>query len=60
MTAAGDTPLEGRFGLIDDPEPFDLRLIKVQVRLDVLGEYVDALVFRTDDMEAQHDILMRL
>jgi NADPH:quinone reductase-like Zn-dependent oxidoreductase len=31
---------QGRFGLIDDPEPLDLRLLKVKKRLRALGEHV--------------------
>jgi len=51
---------QGRFGLIDDPEPFDLRLIKVKCVSTHWENMFTRSVFQTDDMEAQHDLLTRL
>jgi NADPH:quinone reductase len=51
---------QGRFGLIDDPEPFDLRLIKVKSVSTHWENMFTRSVFETEDMEAQHDLLTRL
>jgi NADPH:quinone reductase len=51
---------QGRFGLIDDPEPFDLRLIKVKSVSTHWENMFTRSVFQTEDMEAQHHLLTRL
>jgi NADPH:quinone reductase-like Zn-dependent oxidoreductase len=51
---------QGRFGLIDDPEPFDLRLIKVKCVSTHWENMFTRSVFQTEDMDAQHDLLTRL
>jgi NADPH2:quinone reductase len=49
-----------RFGLIDDPEPFDLRLIKVKSVSTHWENMFTRSIFQTEDMDAQHDLLTRL
>jgi len=51
---------QGRFGLIDDPEPFDLRLIKVKSVSTHSENMFTRSIFETEDMDAQHDLLTRL
>jgi zinc-binding alcohol dehydrogenase family protein len=51
---------QGRFGLIDDPEPFDLRLIKVKSVSTHWENMFTRSIFQTEDMDAQHDLLTRL
>ena len=51
---------QGRFGLIDDPEPFDLRLIKVKSVSTHWENMFTRSIFETEDMDAQHDLLTRL
>jgi NADPH2:quinone reductase len=51
---------QGRFGLIDDPEPFDLRLIKVKSVSTHWENMFTRSIFQTEDMGAQHDLLTRL
>jgi NADPH:quinone reductase len=51
---------QGRFGLIDDPEPFDLRLVKVKSVSTHWENMFTRSIFQTEDMEAQHDLLTRL
>src|SRR6476660_7125629 len=51
---------QGRFGLIDDPEPFDLRLIKVKSISTHWENMFTRSIFQTEDMDAQHDLLSRL
>ena len=51
---------QGRFGLIDDPEPFDLRLIKVKSVSTHWENMFTRSIFETEDMEAQRDLLTRL
>jgi zinc-binding alcohol dehydrogenase family protein len=51
---------QGRFGLIDDPEPFDLRLIKVKSVSTHWENMFTRSIFETEDMEAQYDLLTRL
>jgi zinc-binding alcohol dehydrogenase family protein len=51
---------QGRFGLIDDPEPFDLRLIKVKSVSTHWENMFTRSIFETEDMAAQHDLLTRL
>ena len=51
---------QGRFGLIDDPEPFDLRLIKVKSVSTHWENMFTRSIFQTEDIEAQHDLLTRL
>ena len=51
---------QGRFGLIDDPEPFDLRLIKVKSVSTHWENMFTRSIFETEDMEAQRDLLARL
>lgn len=51
---------QGRFGLIDDPEPIDVRLLKrksVSLHWELM--FTRAL-FGTADMQAQHEILSRV
>jgi NADPH:quinone reductase-like Zn-dependent oxidoreductase len=51
---------QGRFGLIDDPEPFDLRLIKVKSVSTHWENMFTRSIFQTEDMGAQHVLLTRL
>lgn len=51
---------QGRFGLIDDPEPFDLRLIKVKSVSTHWENMFTRSIFQTEDIEAQHNLLARL
>ena len=51
---------QGRFGLIDDPEPFDLRLIKVKSISTHWENMFTRSIFQTEDMDAQHNLLSRL
>lgn len=51
---------QGRFGLIDDPEPLDLKLLKVKSVSVHWENMFTRSVFQTEDMEAQHDLLRRL
>src|SRR6478752_7401101 len=51
---------QGRFGLIDDPEPFDLRLVKVKSVSTHWENMFTRSIFQTEDIEAQHDLLTRL
>ena len=51
---------QGRFGLIDDPEPFDLRLIKVKSVSTHWENMFTRSIFETEDMDAQRDLLTRL
>jgi NADPH2:quinone reductase len=51
---------QGRFGLIDDPEPLDLKLLKVKSVSIHWENMFTRSVFQTEDMEAQHDLLTRL
>jgi NADPH:quinone reductase len=51
---------QGRFGLIDDPEPFDLRIIKVKSVSTHWENMFTRSIFQTEDMDAQHDLLTRL
>ena len=51
---------QGRFGLIDDPERFDLRLIKVKSVSTHWENMFTRSIFQTEDMDAQHDLLTRL
>jgi zinc-binding alcohol dehydrogenase family protein len=51
---------QGKFGLIDDPEPIDVRLLKrksVSLHWELM--YTRSL-FNTPDMQAQHDILTEM
>ena len=51
---------QGRFGLIDDPDPLDLRLVKLK-SVSIHWENVfTRAVFGTADMDAQHRILRRV
>jgi NADPH:quinone reductase len=51
---------QGRLGLIDDPEPFDLRLVKVKSVSTHWENMFTRSIFQTEDIEAQHDLLTRL
>jgi zinc-binding alcohol dehydrogenase family protein len=51
---------QGRFGLIDDPEPLDLKLLKVKSVSVHWENMFTRSVFQTEDMEAQHQLLTRL
>jgi zinc-binding alcohol dehydrogenase family protein len=51
---------QGRFGLIDDPEPLDLKLVKVKSVSFRWENMFTRSVFQTEDMEAQHHLLTRL
>ena len=51
---------QGRLGLIDDPEPFDLRLTKVKSVSTHWENMFTRSIFQTEDIEAQHDLLVRL
>jgi NADPH2:quinone reductase len=51
---------QGRIGLIDDPEPFDLRLIKVKSVSTHWENMFTRSIFQTEDMQAQHELLTRL
>lgn len=51
---------QGRFGLIDDPEPLDLKPLKVKSVSVHWENMFTRSVFQTEDMEAQHDLLTRL
>ena len=51
---------QGRFGLIDDPEPIDVRQLKrksVSLHWELM---FTRSIFQTDDMQAQQDILSRI
>jgi NADPH2:quinone reductase len=48
---------QGRFGLIDDPEPFDLRLVKFKSVSIHWEAMFTRPMFRTADMQRQHVIL---
>lgn len=48
---------QGRFGLIDDPEPLDLRLVKFKSVSIHWEAMFTRPMFRTDDMARQHEIL---
>jgi NADPH2:quinone reductase len=48
---------QGRFGLIDDPEPLDLRLVKFKSVSIHWEAMFTRPMFRTPDMERQHFIL---
>ena len=48
---------QGRFGLIDDPEPLDLRLVKFKSVSIHWEAMFTRPMFRTDDMVRQHEIL---
>jgi NADPH:quinone reductase len=48
---------QGRFGLIDDPEPLDLRLVKFKSVSIHWEAMFTRPMFRTADMERQHEIL---
>jgi zinc-binding alcohol dehydrogenase family protein len=48
---------QGRFGLIDDPEPLDLRLVKFKSVSIHWEAMFTRPMFRTADMERQHGIL---
>ncbi|WP_043337800.1 zinc-binding alcohol dehydrogenase family protein [Belnapia moabensis] len=48
---------QGRFGLIDDPEPLDLRLVKFKSVSIHWEAMFTRPMFRTADMERQHAIL---
>ena len=51
---------QGKFGLIDDPEPIDVRLFKRKsVSLHWESMFTRSL-FNTPDMIVQHDILTKL
>ncbi len=51
---------QGRFGLIDDPEPLDLKLLKVKSVSVHWENMFTRSVFQTEDMEAQGELLTRL
>src|SRR6476660_275345 len=51
---------QGRLGLIDDPEPFDLRLVKVKSVSTHWENMFTRSIFQTEDIEAQQDLLTRL
>jgi NADPH:quinone reductase len=51
---------QGRFGLIDDPEPFDLRLVKVKSVSTHWENMFTRSIFQTEDIEAQHELLKRV
>lgn len=48
---------QGRFGLIDDPEPLDLRLVKFKSVSIHWEAMFTRPMFRTADMQRQHEIL---
>lgn len=48
---------QGRFGLIDDPEPIDLRLLKRKSQSLHWESMFTRSVFQTADMQSQHEIL---
>jgi len=48
---------QGRFGLIDDPDPFDLRLVKFKSVSIHWEAMFTRPMFRTADMVRQHEIL---
>ncbi len=54
---AGVIAPQGRFGLIDDPEPLDLRLMKMKSVSIHWEAMFTRPMFGTDDMVRQHDIL---
>jgi NADPH:quinone reductase len=57
---AGFIAPQGRFGLIDDPEPLDLRLMKMKsVSIHWEAMFTRPL-FGTDDMIRQHEILTEI
>jgi len=51
---------QGHFGLIDDPAPLDLKLLKVKSVSVHWENMFTRSLFQTEDMEAQHDLLTRL
>ena len=54
---AGVIAPQGRFGLIDDPEPLDLRLMKMKSVSIHWEAMFTRPMFGTDDMVRQHEIL---
>ncbi|MDN3565818.1 zinc-binding alcohol dehydrogenase family protein [Paeniroseomonas aquatica] len=51
---------QGRFGLIDDPEPLDLRLVKFKSVSIHWEAMFTRPMFRTADMQRQHEILTEM
>lgn len=51
---------QGRLGIIDDPEPLDLRVFKAKSVSVHWESMFTRSMFQTDDMQRQHDILNRV